>query len=166
MRRLQFALAMAGNPDMLFLDEPTVGMDVASKRHFWETLRQFVHDGKTLLLTTHDLQEADMMTDRVVVMRAGRIIQDAPPERIKMEFGERQVRFVTNDPAWVEGLLSWESVSDVATSGREVAIMTRDSDAVLRRLIGEQWDIRDIRVEGGGLEDAFLKLTREEELLS
>lgn len=166
MRRLQFALAMAGNPDMLFLDEPTVGMDVASKRHFWAALRRFVHDGKTLLLTTHDLQEADMMTDRVVVMQGGRIIQDAPPERIKMEFGHRQVRFVTDDPALVNVLLSWEGVSDVAASGREVTVMTRDSDFLLRRLIGEQWDIRDVRVGGGGLEDAFLRLTREEELLS
>lgn len=161
-RRLQFALAMAGNPDLLFLDEPTASMDVASKRQFWDALRRFVREGKTLLLTTHDLKEADMMTDRVVVMHRGRIIQDAPPERIKMEFGDRQVRFVTDDPALAGALSGWEGISEVAASGREVTVTTRDSDAVLRRLIVEHWDVRDIRVGGGGLEEAFLRLTAEE----
>ncbi|MCL5116138.1 MAG: ABC transporter ATP-binding protein [Firmicutes bacterium] len=162
MRRLQFALAMAGNPEVLFLDEPTVGMDVTSRRQFWDALRQYVGEGRTLILTTHDLQEADVMTDRVVVMHHGLVIADAPPERIKMEFGDRQISFVADDARLIHVVRQWAEVADVQTSGRQVTIVTSDSDAVLKRLIHDNWDIRDIRVGGTGLEDAFVRLTREE----
>ena len=161
MRRLQFALALAGDPDALFLDEPTAGMDVASRRHFWDELRAFTAEGKTLLLTTHDLQEADLLADRVVVMNGGAIVADAPPERIKMEFGGRQVAFVAGSDVSVERLRAMPEVLDLQTAGRRVTVRTSDSDALLRRLILGEWDIRDIEVRGGGLEDAFVRLTAE-----
>lgn len=163
MRRLQFALALAGDPDALFLDEPTVGMDVSSRRHFWDELRAFIAAGKTLLLTTHDLREADMLADRVVVMQNGAVIADAPPERIKMEFGGRQVSFVAGPEVDIGVLRALPGVLEVQTSGRQVTVRTQDSDALLRRLILGEWDIRDIQVGGGGLEDAFLRLTAETE---
>lgn len=162
-RRLQFALAMAGNPSVLFLDEPTVGMDVASRRHFWDAIRKLVDEGRTVLLTTHDLQEADLMTDRVILMDNGKVMADAEPERIKMEFGERRVRFVLSDMTRVEELRNFGAVQDIQTSGRLVTVATHDSDAVLKRLILDNWDVRDIRVEGTDLEDAFVHLTRGEE---
>lgn len=158
-RRLQFAAAMAGDPQMLFLDEPTVGMDVASKRQFWDTLRTFIADGRTLVLTTHDLQEADVVADRVVVMNSGRVIADAAPERIKMEFGGRQVSFVAAEGQAVDGLRQWAEVQDMHTAGRHVTVLTKDSDHVVRRLILEGWDISDIMIAGGGLEEAFVRLT-------
>jgi ABC-2 type transport system ATP-binding protein len=162
-RRMQFALAMAGDPEVLFLDEPTVGMDVTSKRQFWDALREFVTQGKTLILTTHDLQEADVMTDRVVVMNRGRIIADAPPEQIKMEFGGRQVSFVASTDSPIPTLRGWAEVIDVKTAGRQVTVVTRDSDVTLRRLIRDNWDVRDITVGGGGLEEAFVRLTTDKE---
>lgn len=163
MRRLQFALAMAGDPDVVFMDEPTAGMDVASKRHFWDALRTFVGAGKSLILTTHDLNEADLITDRILVMNHGRIIADAPPEQIKMQFGGRTVQFLANDAQIDAALKTWPEVTDVQVAGRQVSVLTVDSDVTLRRLFQEDWDIRDVQVGGGGLEEAFVRLTREEE---
>jgi ABC-2 type transport system ATP-binding protein len=161
-RRLQFALAMAGNPDVLFMDEPTVGMDVTSKRHFWDALRGFVSAGKTLVLTTHDLQEADLMTDRILVMNHGRIIADAPPEEIKMQFGGRQVKFSSGETGLAENMKGWPGVLDIQVAGRQLAVLTQDSDALLKRLFLDGHDIRDVEVGGGGLEEAFVRLTRED----
>lgn len=163
MRRLQFALAMAGNPDVVFMDEPTAGMDVSSRRHFWDALRSFVGQGKTLILTTHDLNEADLVTDRILVMNHGRIVADAPPERIKMEFGGRTIQFVTDDTTWAQELWEWDEIGDLQVAGRQVTVLTRDSDATLRRLYKEDCDIKDVQVGGGGLEEAFVRLTREKE---
>ena len=162
-RRLQFAAAMAGDPQVLFLDEPTVGMDIGSKRQFWDTLRTFIADGRTLVLTTHDLQEADVVADRVVVMNSGRVIADATPERIKMEFGGRQVSFVATEGQAIDGLRQWAEVQDVLSAGRHVTVLTKDSDHVVRRLILEGWDISDIMIAGGGLEEAFVRLTDQAE---
>ena len=162
MRRLQFALALAGDPEVLFLDEPTVGMDVASRRTFWEELRSFIAAGKTMLLTTHDLQEADLLADRVVVMQSGQIIADAAPEKIKMQFGGRQVSFVAGEAVNLDQLSILPEVTEVQTVGRKVTLFTQDSDALLRRLILAEWDIRDIQVSGGGLEDAFVRLTQQD----
>ncbi len=161
MRRLQFALAMAGDPQALFLDEPTVGMDVTSRRQFWDELRGFIASGKTLLLTTHDLQEADMVADRVIVMNEGTIVADAPPERIKMEFGGRQLSFAAGPGVDLAQLNRLPDVLSVHTAGRKVTVRTTDSDALLRRLIQGEWDISDIQVTGAGLEDAFVRLTTE-----
>ncbi len=161
-RRLQFALALAGDPEVLFLDEPTVGMDVASRRTFWEELRSFIAAGKTMLLTTHDLQEADLLADRVVVMQLGRIIADDAPEKIKMQFGGRQVSFVAGDAVLLEELSKLPEVTQLQTVGRKVTLYTQDSDALVKRLILAQWDIRDIQISGGGLEDAFVRLTEQD----
>ncbi|KUO96430.1 ABC transporter ATP-binding protein [Ferroacidibacillus organovorans] len=161
MRRLQFTLALAGDPDVLFLDEPTVGMDVASRRAFWDEVRTFLRAGKTLMLTTHDLQEADMLADRIVVMQNGAVIADAPPESIKMQFGGRTVSFVAGSDIDFERLRRLPDVTDVQTVGRQVTVRTQNSDALLKTLILESWDIRDIQVHGGGLEDAFVRLTEE-----
>lgn len=161
MRRLQFALALAGDPEALFLDEPTVGMDVTSRRQFWDELRGFVASGKTLLLTTHDLQEADMVADRVIVMNEGKIVADDAPERIKSEFGGRQISFVAGSGVDLVKLDPLPEVLSVQTAGRRVTVRTTDSDALLRRLIHGEWDISDIQVTGAGLEDAFVRLTTE-----
>lgn len=163
MRRLQFALALSGDPEALFLDEPTVGMDITSRRKFWDEIRQFSAAGKTLLLTTHDLQEADMLADRVIVMLSGKVVADAAPERIKMEFGGRQVSFVAGSDVDIARLKGLPEVLDVQTSGRQISVRTTDSDALLRRLIQGQWNISDIQIGGGGLEDAFVRLTSQVE---
>jgi ABC-2 type transport system ATP-binding protein len=164
MRRLQFALALAGNPDVLFLDEPTVGMDVSARRHFWDELRTFVGAGKTLLLTTHDMQEVDLLSDRVIVMHRGKVLVDTTPERMKLEFSGRQVSFAPGPRFDRELAQSAPEVTSIAQTGRRIALRTNDSDTLLRRLVMDAWDVSEIEVSGGGLEDAFVQLTEPEEV--
>ncbi|PSR20870.1 MAG: ABC transporter ATP-binding protein [Sulfobacillus acidophilus] len=162
MRRLQFALAMAGDPHLLFLDEPTVGMDVAAKHHFWDTLHTLVTAGKTILLTTHDLNEADLISSRVIVMNHGRIVADAAPEVIKTQFASRQIHFSCATTDLLDALQNWPETVSVESRGQHYTISTRDSDQTLRRLLGRPWPIHDVLVTGGGLEEAFMRLTKEE----
>jgi len=84
-QRVFFALALCGDPDLLFLDEPTVGLDVHSRRGMWRKIRELLSRGKSILLTTHYIEEADALADRVLVLDRGRIIADAPPAEIKKD---------------------------------------------------------------------------------
>ncbi|MDQ2741930.1 MAG: ABC transporter ATP-binding protein, partial [Chloroflexota bacterium] len=92
-QRLYFGLAIAGNPDVLFLDEPTVGLDVEARRRFWEQIDRMVEQGKTLVLTTHYLEEADALADRIVVIDHGKVIAEGSPAAIKGRLGGKTVRF-------------------------------------------------------------------------
>ncbi|WP_407309566.1 ABC transporter ATP-binding protein [Desulfosporosinus sp. SB140] len=163
MRRLQFALSLAGNPDVLFLDEPTVGMDFSSKQIFWQELRQFITEGKTLLLTTHDLHEADSMADRVVVIDHGKIIADDSPEQLKMMYAGRQVSFVLGGDMPHEVINQLPGVASFREEGRQIIIRTTNSDELITQVIKQNWDISDIQISGGGLEDAYVRLIGEKE---
>lgn len=94
-QRVQFALALCGNPDLLFLDEPTVGLDVESRRGFWQEIRRLAARGRTIVLTTHYLEEADALADRVVIMRQGHIVADGTPEEVKKLTAARREGHVT-----------------------------------------------------------------------
>src|ERR1700681_4819511 len=92
-QRLYFALAVCGNPDVLFLDEPTVGMDVEGRRSFIDRIAEFAHMGRTVVLTTHYLEEADQLAQRVIVVDRGVVIADAPPAEIKSRVAGKRMRF-------------------------------------------------------------------------
>lgn len=163
-RRLQFALAMAGNPLVLFLDEPTTAMDVNSRRTFWERLRAFAtKEGKTIILTTHHLEEADGIADRILLLQHGRIIADGSPSHVKGMTGFCYVSFVAGPTFEQQVIHSWPYVDSVELSGRNVRIRTKDSDAVLRALIGERIDASDFQITTGALEDAFIHLTENDD---
>src|SRR6476646_5281940 len=95
-QRVLFGLALCGNPDLLFLDEPTVGLDVEARRMLWEEIRQLVRRGKTVLLTTHYLQEADALADRVAVINRGEIIAEGSPAQIKAQTAGKRIRCITS----------------------------------------------------------------------
>ncbi|KEO81880.1 ABC transporter ATP-binding protein [Tumebacillus flagellatus] len=158
-RRLNFALAMAGNPDVLFLDEPTVGMDVSSRTLFWEHLREFANQGKTILLTTHYLEEADAISDRVVVIANGRITADGTPGELKNALGKRFITFRAGDRTTDALLQQLPGVDRIERSGRQVRLQVSDSDAALFAIVRNGLDVQDIEVKGGGLEDVFRSLT-------
>ena len=88
-QRLRFAMALVAEPDLLLLDEPTTGMDVAGRRAFWSTVRADVDHGRTVLFATHHLDEAELYSDRVVVVDRGRVVADGPAERIRVAAGTR-----------------------------------------------------------------------------
>ena len=97
-QRVRFAVAIAGDPELVFLDEPTAAMDVDSRRSFWRMMRQFGEEGRTIVFATHHLQEADVIADRVVVINRGRVVANGPGATLKAAVATRQVRFVTDDP--------------------------------------------------------------------
>src|SRR5690606_8740768 len=127
-QRLLFALALAGNPDLLFLDEPTVGMDVEARRSFHARIRALRDEGRAVLLTTHYLEEADALADRVVVLNGGRIIADGSPERIKREVGRRRVRCTTSTP--LETVRALRGVDSADRAGGATTILTGEAEDV------------------------------------
>jgi len=162
-QRLRFAVALVSNPDLLVLDEPTVGMDVESRRAFWSTVRELSARGKTFLFATHYLEEADAYADRVVLMAHGRVVADGPPTEIKAIVGSRTIR-ATLPGTPLEELERLPGVTHAERHGESVALSCSDSDAALRELIARYPEARDIEVRGAGLEEAFVQLTADEEV--
>jgi len=162
-QRLRFAVALVSDPDLLVLDEPTVGMDVESRRAFWSTVRELSSHGKTFLFATHYLEEADAYADRVVLMAHGRVVADGPPTEIKAIVGSRTIRATLPDVP-LEELERLTGVTHAERHGESVALACSNSDAALRELIVRHPEARDIEVRGAGLEDAFLQLTTGEEV--
>jgi ABC-2 type transport system ATP-binding protein len=162
-QRLRFAVALVSNPDLLVLDEPTVGMDVESRRAFWMTVRELSARGKTFLFATHYLEEADTYADRVVLMAHGRVVADGPPTEIKAIVGSRTIRATLPDVP-LEELERLPGVKHADRHGESVALSCADSDAALRELVARYPEARDIEVRGAGLEEAFVQLTTDEEV--
>jgi ABC-2 type transport system ATP-binding protein len=156
-QRLYFALAVCGDPDVLFLDEPTVGMDVEGRRSFIERIAEFAEMGRTVVLTTHYLEEADQLAKRVIVIDRGVVIADAPPAEIKSKVAGRRVRFVA--PAVTEKDLEGLPVTAVSITDHRVQLLTNKPEAVLRDLFQRGVDISDLEVAGADLEDAFIAMT-------
>jgi ABC-2 type transport system ATP-binding protein len=163
-QRLYFALAICGDPDALFLDEPTVAMDIASKRAFLDTIRGFAQAGRTIVLTTHDLDEADALAQRIVVIDQGRVIADGAPAAIKARVPGRRVSFRTRgrvDASTFSGLpVTGLTIGD----GREdplVRLLSSQPEAVLGSLFARGVRPLDLEVTGASLEEAFLSLTGE-----
>ncbi|SDL33093.1 ABC-2 type transport system ATP-binding protein [Nonomuraea maritima] len=157
-QRVRFAMAIAGAPKILVLDEPTAALDVESRRAFWAGIRAYAADGRTVLFATHHLEEADENADRVVVVARGRIVADGTPAEIKQRAGGRAVRFTLGDqPA--AGLERLPAVSAVEVEGEVATLHTADPDTVVAALYGTGLKVRDLEIITPALEDAFLSLT-------
>jgi ABC-2 type transport system ATP-binding protein len=157
--RLHLALALVGDPDLLFLDEPTTGLDVGSRRSLWEGMRGFIAGGKTVLLTTHYLEEADALADRVVLLNHGRIIAEGSPSDIKARTAGRRVRCATRVP--LETIRAWPQVSSVTRDGAQTDILVSQAEPVVLELLTRDPELSGLEVSGAGLEEAFLALTKE-----
>lgn len=136
-QRLRFALAVAGDPDLLVLDEPTTAMDVASRRAFWASIREYAERGKTILFATHYLEEADENADRIVVIAAGKVVADGTPGRIKAAAGGRVVRFTLGDGD-SSGLDLLPGVTAVEIYGPVATLHTTDAEATVRALFASR----------------------------
>ena len=156
-RRVQFALAICGNPDLLFLDEPTAGMDVESRRRFWQTVRALASSGRAVLLTTHYLEEADALASRVVVINRGRIVADGPPDAIKASAADRQVFCRTRLSA--DALRALPGVTRLDAQADGVRLITADAENTTRALLACDETVSGLEVRSVGLEEAFLALT-------
>ena len=158
-QRVLFALAICGNPDLLFLDEPTVGLDVEARRMLWEQIRQLVGRGKTVLLTTHYLQEADALADRVAVINKGEIIAEGSPSEIKAQTAGKRIRCITS--LAIDTLRQIPGVTEVKEDREAFEIHTPEAEPVVRELLARDANLSGLEVSAAGLEEAFLALTQD-----
>jgi ABC-2 type transport system ATP-binding protein len=158
-QRVLFALAICGDPDLLFLDEPTVGLDVEARRMLWDQIRQLVRRRKTVLLTTHYLQEADALADRVAVINKGEIIAAGTPSEIKAQTAGKKIRCITS--VSLGELRQIAGVTEVREDREAVEIHTAEAEPVLRELLARDTSLSGLEVTSAGLEEAFLALTQE-----
>jgi ABC-2 type transport system ATP-binding protein len=158
-QRVAFALALCGDPELLFLDEPTAGLDVEARRRFWTGVRELVDDGRSVVLTTHYLEEADALSDRIVVLQRGRVRADGTPHQIKAQAATRRIRCVTRLAPGEIGLLA--EVRSARWDKAAVEVLTNEAEAVVRELLARDPELRELEVTGSGIEDAFLALVGE-----
>jgi len=158
-QRTLFALAICGNPDLLFLDEPTVGLDVEARRTLWEEIRRLVDCGKTVLLTTHYLEEADALADRIAVINQGEIIAEGAPAEIKAQTSGKRIRCITS--LGLANILNIPGVTDVRQDREAVEIQAKEAEPVVRTLLARDASLSALEITSAGLEEAFLALTQD-----
>jgi ABC-2 type transport system ATP-binding protein len=158
-QRVLFALAICGDPDVLFLDEPTVGLDVEARRMLWDEIRGMVDRGKTVLLTTHYLQEADTLADRVAVINKGQIIAQGTPAEIKAQTSGKRIRCITS--LSIETVRRISGVVEVRQDREAIEINAREAEPVVRELLARDQGLSGLEITSAGLEDAFLALTKD-----
>ena len=157
-QRVRFAAALVCDPDLLVLDEPTVAMDVQARREFWTAMRSYTRTGRTVLFATHYLAEAEEYADRVVLLRAGRVVADGSVAQVRALASGRVVA-ATAPGADLSALRRLPGVTQVHVDGPRVRLECSDSDAALRALVVGYPQACDIEVSARGLEDAFVALT-------
>lgn len=159
-RRVQFALALCGRPKLLFLDEPTVGLDLASRERLWTTIRALVAEGCAVLLTTHYLEEAEALADRVTVLARGRVLAEGSVESIRARVTRKRIR--CRSALSAEAVRDWPGVCESQIENGLLTITTlQQAEPVLRRLLAADPHLSALEVQRAGLAEAFTELTRE-----
>jgi len=158
-RRVQFALAICGRPEILFFDEPTTGLDIEARETLWKTIRQLVAEGCAVVLTTHYLEEAEALADHVSVLARGRIIAAGSVPQIRARVSQRRVRCVSRLPA--AAIAAWPEVRSVERDGERIEIVTDSAESVVRQLLFEDSGLTELEVRRAGLAEAFVEITRE-----
>jgi ABC-2 type transport system ATP-binding protein len=159
LQRVRVAAALIGDPELLVLDEPTAGMDVAARRDFWKTMRSHTSLGRTILFSSHLLEEADHCADRIVVIGQGRLLADGTPAAIKASVGLKVIACCVADVS-AGRLADLPGVAAVDVDRGRARISSNNADATLRALLAAYPEASDIDVRGVALEDAFLALSR------
>jgi ABC-2 type transport system ATP-binding protein len=159
-QRVRFALAIAGDPDLLVLDEPTVAMDVTTRRSFWTAMQTWTDRGRTVLFATHYLEEADTYADRAILLAHGRIVADGPTAEVRATVRGRTIRAVVAG-AQVTEMSGLPGVAHADRRGDAVVLRCTDSDAALRALLARWPEAQGIEITSAGIEEAFLALTDE-----
>jgi ABC-2 type transport system ATP-binding protein len=157
-RRVQFALAICGRAPLLFVDEPTTGLDIDARRAFWDVLRGLREAGTSLVLTTHYLEEADALADRIVLIDGGRVLAEDSPSGLKAR--STGSRVAARTALAVSELAGWDEVDAVESAGGRLLMRSRTPDALVRRLLSADPTCADLEVSALSLEEAFVALTR------
>jgi ABC-type multidrug transport system ATPase subunit len=158
-RQVQLAIAICGRPRLLFLDEPSVGLDVRAREAMWRTIRRLRDDGCSIVLTTHYLEEAEALADRVTVLARGRVIAAGSVDEMRALVARRQIRCASTLPA--EDVRRWPGVVDVVREERLLHVTASDAEAVVRRLLAADGALAQLEVRQASLAEAFTELTKE-----
>jgi ABC-2 type transport system ATP-binding protein len=159
-QRLRFAMALLPDPELLILDEPTTGMDVAGRHDFWTAIREDARSGRTVIFATHYLEEADAYADRVVFIRRGQVVADGTAAEVKALASGRTIRATMREPSRA-ALAAIPGVDSVEVRGDTVFLHARDTDTIARHLLNHT-DARDLEITSRNLEQAFLTLTADD----
>lgn len=160
-RRVQFALALCGRPRLLFLDEPTVGMDIDARRTLWAAIRRLVAEGNAVVLTTHYLEEAEALATRVCVMARGKVISEGSVAALRARIARKRV--------WCSSALSlaevasWPEVAEAGSDGERLCLATEYPELLVRRLLDADTTLTALEVRAAGLAEAFAELTRNDD---
>ena len=160
-RRVLFAIALCGNPELLFFDEPTTGLDVDVRRGLWSTLRELTNARSGVVLTTHYLEEADALADRIVVLDRGHVIAEGSPAEIKAQVPGRRVRAQTS--VSVGEAQTYPGVQRASRDGAWLELLTATAEPALRELMTRDPALTNLTVTEPSLEEAFLALTTTQE---
>ena len=160
-RRVQFALALCGRPELLFLDEPTVGMDLEARQKLWVALRHLVAEGTGVVLTTHYLEEAEALANRVCVMARGRVLSEGSVDDLRARVALKRVRCITRLRA--ADVAAWPEVAEARDEGERLWLSTDRAESVVRRLLDADAQLGELEVQRAGLAEAFTELTRAAE---
>ena len=158
-RRLSFALALAGNPELMIFDEPTVGMDISSRSRFWQTVRSLSEQGKTIIFSTHYLQEADDAAGRILLLKEGKIVADGTPKQIKASIRKQSISFMIKPDQPLEMLYKHTEIERVYRKNDRVYLESANTDKLLELIFEAKIGAFDIQIERGNLEEAFEQLT-------
>ena len=159
-RRVQFALALCGNPRLLFLDEPTVGMDIEARQKLWSAIRTLVADGVSIVLTTHYLEEAEALADRVCVMAHGKVVSEGSVQALRARIALKRVWCATR--LSLAEVAAWPEVADARLDGERLCLSTEHLEALVRRLLAHDAQLSALEVRAAGLAEAFTELTRDD----
>lgn len=158
-RQAQFAVAVCGRPKLLFLDEPTVGLDIQAREMMWGVLRRLVEQGASIVLTTHYLEEAEALADRVAVLARGRLIACGTVSQIRGHIVQKHITCSTT--LAVEEVERWPGVEGVSCSQLKMHINANNAEDVVRRLLAADEALEGLEVRRAGLSEAFAELTQE-----
>lgn len=160
-RRVQFALALCGRPELLFLDEPTAGMDIEARQKLWQAMRSLVAEGCSVLLTTHYLEEAEALSQRVVVLGHGRVLSEGSVDELRARVALSSIRCRTQLESSL--LAAWPEVREVSRDGQHLKLISGQPEQVVRQLLDADGGLSDLEVRRAGLAEAFTELTREDD---
>jgi len=159
-RRVQFAMAICAKVEILFLDEPTVGLDIEAREAMWVSLRKLVAEGCSIVLTTHYLEEAEALANRVIVIAQGSVIAEGSVESIRSRVAMRRIRCVSS--LNITEIKQWPNIDSVGYDGEYLTIQTMDVESVTRRLLSEDHALQQLEIKRAGLAEAFVELTKEQ----
>lgn len=158
-RQVQFAMALVSRPMLLFLDEPTAGMDIQARKMMWSMMRHLVREGTSIVLTTHYLEEAEALADHVVVLAKGRMVAQGSVDEVRTRVARKQIFCLTK--LNVDEVGNWPGVQNVSKDKQHLNITVIEAEDVVRRLLEKDKDLRELEVSRAGLAEAFTEITQE-----